>query len=416
MYLPTDLPPSSCSIEAQNVEVADIFRRHINDYQARYKLHPEHYKVASDIMECRTPYLGGHIHVCSDCGHKVELYNSCGNRHCPKCQTVAKARWLEDRKAELLPVPYFHTVFTLPHEINPLALCNKRIIYNLLFKAASETLLTFGYNPKNGLGGKLGVIAVLHTWNQLLNDHIHLHCLVPGGVLTPDKSQFKISNESFLFPVKSLSKVFRAKFMEGLKAAFETKELEFPGRTAPLKAPSEFRKMTRELWSKDWVVYSKPPFSGPETVLEYMARYTHRVAISNYRIKACEGGKVTFSYRDRRKETTEEITLEAVEFIRRFLLHVVPRNFMRIRHFGLFANRCKKDNIALCLKLLEAEAEESGASRSVEEIMLDLTGNDIRCCPLCKKGILEKKFEIKKYLYGMGGSEFIKSPKGRDSP
>ena len=237
------------------------------------------------------------------------------------------------------------------------------------------------------MGGKLGIIAVLHTWNQLLNDHIHLHCLVPGGVLTPDKSQFKISNESFLFPVKSLSKVFRAKFMEGLKAAFETKELEFPGRTAPLKAPSEFRKMTRELWSKDWVVYSKPPFSGPETVLEYMARYTHRVAISNYRIKTCEGGKVTFSYRDRRKETTEEITLEAVEFIRRFLLHVVPRNFMRIRHFGLFANRCKKDNIALCLKLLEAEAEESGASRSVEEIMLDLTGNDIRCCPLCKKGI-----------------------------
>ncbi|WP_459919153.1 IS91 family transposase, partial [Desulfocicer niacini] len=184
---------------------------------------------------------------------------------------------------------------------------------------------------------------------------------------------------------KALSKVFRDKFMEGFKNAFETKELEFPGRTAPLESPSEFRKMTRELWSKDWVVYSKPPFSGPETVLEYMARYTHRVAISNYRIKACEDGKVTFSYRDRRKETTEETTLEAVEFIRRFLLHVVPRNFMRIRLFGLFANRCKKDNIALCLKLLEAEAEECGASRSVEEIMLDLTGNDIRCCPLCKK-------------------------------
>ena len=415
MYLPTDLRPSSCSIEAQNVEVSDIFRRHINDYQARYKLHPEHYKVASDIMECRTPYLGGHIHACSDCGHEVELYNSCGNRHCPKCQTVAKARWLENRKAELLPVPYFHTVFTLPHEINPLALCNKRLIYNILFKAASETLLTFGNNPKNGLGGKLGVIAVLHTWDQLLNDHIHLHCLIPGGVLTPDKSEFKTSNESFLFPVKALSKVFRAKFMEEFKAAFDTKKLEFHGRTAFLETPAEFRKMARKVWSKDWVVYSKPPFSGPETVLEYMARYTHRVAISNYRIKSCEGAKVTFAYRNRRKETTEEITLEAVEFIRRFLLHVVPRNFMRIRHFGLFANRCKQKNITLCLKLLGAKSQENGNDRSVEEIMLDLTGTDIRCCPLCKKGILEKKIEIKKYIYGMGGSEFIKSPKRRDS-
>ncbi|MBF0232750.1 MAG: transposase [Desulfamplus sp.] len=204
----------------------------------------------------------------------------------------------------------------------------------------------------------MGIIAVLHTWDQLLNDHIHLHCLVPGGVLTPDKSEFKTSDESYLFPVRALSKVFRGRFMEGLQAAFERKELIFPGRTASLEMPSEFRGLTRELWSKERVIYSKPPFSGPETVLEYLARYTHRVAISNYRIKACEVGNVTFSYRDRKKETTEEITLDAVELIRRFLLHVVPRNFMRIRHFGLFANRCKKKNISLCLKLPGNEEPE----------------------------------------------------------
>lgn len=251
---------SSCSSQPNHrPEVADIFRLYIKDYQKMYKLHPDHYKVARDILECRTSFLGGHIHVCTECDHKINVYNSCGNRHCPKCQSMAKARWLQDRKSKLLPVPYFYTVFTLPHEINPLVLCNKRLICNLLFKEASGTLLTFGANPENGLGGKLSVVTVLHTWDQQINDHIHLHCLVPGGVLTSDKNEFKVSKEEYLFPVKALSKVFRGRFMEGLQAAFDEKKLDFPGRTEPLQSPSGFRALMRELWSKEWVVYSKPP-------------------------------------------------------------------------------------------------------------------------------------------------------------
>ena len=397
--------------QQSRIEVADIFRHYIGDYQKAYKLHPDHYKVVNDILECRTAILGGHIYSCTECGHRINVYNSCGNRHCPKCQTTAKARWLEDRKSELLPVPYFHVVFTLPHDINPLALCNKRQLYTLLFKAASETLLSFGENPENGLGGKLGLISILHTWDQTLNDHIHLHCLVPGGVLTDEKNEFKVSNESYLFPVQALSKVFRAKYMEGLQAAFDNKALQFPGRTAPLQSPSGFKALKGKLWSTEWVVYSKPPFSGPETVLEYMARYTHRVAISNHRIQKCEQGKVTFSYRNRKKDKTEKMTLDAIEFIRRFLLHVVPRNFMRIRHFGLFANRCKKKNISLCQAFLNAgRSNTASIQKSVEDIMYALTGEDIRCCPVCKKGVMVKGMEIPKYLFGTAGSEIIRPP------
>lgn len=412
----TDLYCGSQPNSIKKPEIADILKRHINAFQNVYKLHPDHYKVVGDILECRTPFLGGHVHVCNDCGKRVNVYNSCGNRHCPKCQTMAKVRWLEARKAELLPVPYFHTVFTLPHELNPLALCNKRLIYALLFKAASKTLLTFGENPKNRLGGKLGVIAILHTWDQHLNDHIHLHCLVPGGVITPDKTAIKMSNKKYLFPVKALSKVFRGKFLEGLQAAFDEKKLVFPGRTAHLESISGFKALTRKLWGKAWVVYSKPPFSGPETVLEYMARYTHRVAISNHRIKSCEDGRVTFSYRNRKKETTEEMTLEAVEFIRRFLLHVVPKNFMRVRHFGLFANRCKKTNIALFRKLLGVnDYQNQTVGKSVAEVMLTLTGTDIQRCTACKKGVMIKRHEIRKYLIGNGSYDIIRPLKRRDT-
>ncbi len=405
----TDCALPTPSPGTQNPEVADVFRRYIADYQKQYKLHPDHYKVVGDILECRTPFLGGHVHVCNDCNHSVNVYNSCGNRHCPKCQTMAKARWLEARKAELLPVPYFHNVFTLPHAINPLALCNKRVIYALLFKSVSETLLTFGENPENGLGGKLGVIGILHTWNQQLSDHIHLHFLVPGGVLSPDKTEFKTCSESFLFPVKALSKVFQGKFMQGLKEAFRNNELIFPGQAACFASTQGFNSLVAELWSTSWVVYSKPPFSGPETVLEYMARYTHRVAISNNRIISCENGQVTFSYKNRKKNTTESMTLDAVEFIRRFLLHVVPPNFMRIRHFGLFANRCKKKHIALCRALLGATSPYSKADKkSVEDIMLSLTGEEINRCPSCKKGIMQKRFEIPKHCHGTGSFHIIR--------
>jgi hypothetical protein len=295
-------------------------------------------------------------------------------------------------------------------------LCNKRVIYTLFFKAVSETLLTFGENPENRLGGKLGLIAILHTWDQCLNDHIHLHCLVPGAVITPDKTAVKLSNKKHLFPVKALSKVFRGKFMEGLQTAYDENKLIFPGRTASLISTSGFKALTRKVWGKKWVVYSKPPFSGPETVLEYMARYTHRVAISNHRIKSCDNGQVTFSYRNRKKDTTEEMTLEAVEFIRRFLLHVVPRNFMRVRHFGLFANRCKKANIALFRKLMNvADYQNQTTSKSVADVMLALTGTDIQRCPACKTGTMVKRHEIRKYLNGIGSHEIIRPSKRRDS-
>ncbi len=413
----TNKPYCESSIPSQNcrVELADILRRHINDYQIKYKLHPDHYKVVANILECRTAFLGGHIHQCSDCGSEKNVYNSCRNRHCPKCQTMVKARWLEARKAELLPVQYFHNVFTLPHEVNPVALCNKRVIYSILFRAASETLLAFGKNPDNGLGGKLGIISLLHTWDQKLNDHIHLHCVIPAGVLSFDNQFFKKGSKDFLFPVKALSKVFRGKFMEMLQTAYDEKKLIFPGRTKSFGTASGFRALSKALWSKEWVVYSKKPFSGPETVLEYLSRYTHRVAISNNRIKTCKDGKVTFTYRNRKKETTETLSIETVEFIRRFLMHVVPPNFMRIRHFGIFANRCKKKNISQCRKFLGlSEVRQKPVEKSVEALMFELTGININRCPFCKKGVMKEVSPIPK-LTGKGSHDYIQRPDRRDS-
>ncbi|MBU1169805.1 MAG: IS91 family transposase [Proteobacteria bacterium] len=396
-------------------ELADILRRHISDYRQHYALHPEHYKVVGDIMQCRTAYLGGHMHHCSACDKELNVYNSCRNRHCPKCQTMTKAKWLEDRKAELLPVTYFHSVFTLPHDINPVALCNKRKVYGILFQAVSKTLLKFGRNPENGLEGKLGVIAILHTWNQRLEDHIHLHGVIPGGVLSFDHTAFRPCAHDFLFPVKALSKVFRGIFMELFVAAFEKGELIFPGRTECFGTKSGFKKLRKTLWSKAWVVYAKKPFDGPKDVLGYIARYTHRVAISNHRIVACEGGKVTFNYRNRKANTIENETIDAVEFIRRFLLHAVPPNFMRIRHYGLFANRNKKANINRCRTLLGIKGDlPQRVKKSVEQLMLELTGNDISRCPFCKKGVMKQMMTIPRFS-GPGSHELLNRRAGKDS-
>ena len=401
--------------KAGKTELDDILRSHINDYQLHYKLHPEHYKVVADILECRTSFLGGHIHKCSDCKTEKNMYNSCRNRHCPKCQTMTKARWLEARKAELLPVQYFHSVFTLPHEINPVALCNKRVVYGILFKAVSETLLQFGKNPKNGLEGKLGVISILHTWDQKLNTHLHLHCVIPGGVLSFDNTTFKECGKDFLFPVMALSKVFRGKFMELLSKAFDEDRLTFPGRISLLGTPNGFKTLVNKLWKKNWIVYTKKPFSGPDDVLGYIARYTHRVAISNNRILNCQNGKTTFTYRNRKTDIIESETLESVEFIRRFLLHVIPKNFMRIRHYGLFANRNKTKNVNLCRKLLGYNATlPKPVEKNINELMLELTGKDITLCPFCKKGTMEKVSEIPK-LTGVSAYEIIKRIKIRGS-
>jgi len=393
--------------EKPHLEVADILREHISEFKAKYRMPPEHYKVVCDILNCRTSYLGGHIEECDDCGGQRNAYNSCRNRHCPKCQTLTKERWLEARKAELLPVVYFHLVFTLPHVLNPVILCNKKVLLKILFAAASETLLEFG---ANNLSGKLGIISILHTWDQLLNDHFHLHCLVPGGALSDDKCTWIDCENDYLFPNKALSIVFRGKFLAYVKKAYEKGLLIFPGKTESSGTLSGFNLLIANCYKTDWVVYVKPPMKHPEYVLEYLGRYTHRVAISNHRIVSLADGKVTFSYKNRKTNTTKQATIGAVEFIRRFLLHVLPRGFMRIRHFGLFANRYKKDNLMFCRKCMGLSADlPEVVEKSVQEMMENLIGKDIMKCPFCRKGTMHVVDDIPRHT-GPSGFEILHPP------
>jgi hypothetical protein len=345
------------------------------------------------IQVCRTAYLGGHMEQCDTCGFERHAYNSCRNRHCPKCQSLTKAQWLENRKSELLPVGYFHTVFTIPHELNPLALRNKKAVYTILFKAASDTLIEFG---KNNLDGQLGFLAILHTWDQKLMDHFHLHCVVAGGALSYEKSRWISARGNFLFSVKALSRVFRGKFTQHLIKAFLKEKLIFPGNISMLADEKEFLLFVKGLQQKNWVVYCKKPFAGPQQVLEYIGRYTHRVALSNQRIVNIENGNVTFTYRDRRNNNTlKTMTLQAKEFIRRFLLHVLPDGFVRIRHFGFLANRYKKDNIQHCREIIGySEQLPETTEKPYQERMLELTGIDITLCPCCKKGSMVVVEEI----------------------
>jgi predicted Zn-ribbon and HTH transcriptional regulator len=368
-------------------EIADIFRVHGEAYRKAHPLPRSHLKVMRAIERCRTASLGGHIQQCDSCGFQRQAYNSCRNRHCPKCGSLDKARWLDDRKAELLPVGYFHLVFTLPHELNPLTLSNKKVVCDILFKAVSQTLLEFARTRLNGL---LGFICVLHTWDQTLRDHFHLHCLIPAGALSFDRSHWIPARDGFLFPVRALSLVFRGKFLDLLKKAANKDQLRYVGRCAPLAQPAAFQELVRSLATKKWVVYAKRPFSLPDKVLDYLGRYTHRVAISNNRILSLDQGRVTFSYRDRRNANRlRSMTLESDEFIRRFLLHVLPDGFMRVRHFGFLANRSKKQNLAQCRELLGIEPQPNRTpKKSAREVMLDVTGVDLGLCPVCKVGTL----------------------------
>ena len=374
-------------------EVAGIFRLHGEEYRSNHAISLSHHKVMGSIEVCRTSWLGGHIEKCRLCGFRKPSYNSCRNRHCPKCQSLTKAQWLQDRKSELLPVGYFHNVFTLPHKLNPLILNNKKMLFNILFKSVSETLLEFG---RNNIGGKLGFLCILHTWDQTLMDHFHLHCVVPAGALSIDKSKWISAKENFLFHVRALSKVFREKFIDYLKAAFENGELIFPGKTALLKPQQRFSRFIESLREHKWVVYCKKPFAGPQQVLDYISRYTHRVAISNNRIINVQNGNVTFAYRDRKLgDISRTMTLKADEFIRRFLLHVLPDGFMRIRHFGFIANRCKKQNIQRIRELKGvSDTVTEKTKKNTQELMLELTGTDITMCPCCKKGTMEVIAEI----------------------
>ena len=356
-------------------ELADIFRRYGQSYAKTHRLSAAQQKVMRAVETCRTAELGGHLKQCDRCGFEHPSYNSCRNRHCPKCQSLAKAQWLQKQNAELLPVGYFHLVFTLPHLFNGLILAHKKIVLSLLFKAVSETLLESG---QRRLGGTVGIIAVLHTWDQKLQDHFHLHCLVPAGALSLDHSRWIKARRNFLFPVKALSVVYRGKFLDLLKQA---------GEKGRIETTSERVQALRE---KNWVVYAKRPFGSPQTVLDYLGRYTHRVALSNDRILSAQNGQVTFTYRDRKdKDRLKSMALDAQEFIRRFLLHVLPDGFMRIRHFGFLANRAKKHALPQCRKLLGlSPALAEMPKRSAQDLLRELTGIDLSRCPSCKLGTM----------------------------
>lgn len=374
-------------------ELADVFRLYGEAYRREKNPPLEHRQVMRLIEICRTEALGDHIERCDRCGFERRAFNSCGNRHCPKCQSVPKERWLQARKQELLPVPYLHNVFTLPHELNPLVLVNKAVCFNILFASVSETLQVFAHDPKWKLQGQLGFIAVLHTWTQQLLDHFHIHCIIPAGVLSDDRTKWIFApDRNFLFPVKALSVVFKNKFLAHLKDAYRSGRLIFPGRTAYLADSARFGAFLDELYRKSWVVYSKKPFAGPEQLLDYLGRYTHRVAISNNRILSVDKGNVTFSWRDRSDgDRLKTMNLPAGEFIRRFLLHVLPRGLMRIRHFGFLANKAKKRALPVIRELLgQTQPTPEKPRESVRDIMLRLTGTDICLCPQCRKGLMVK--------------------------
>jgi predicted Zn-ribbon and HTH transcriptional regulator len=368
------------------VELADVFRAYGESYRRNHPLPISHLKVIDAVVRCRTGVMGGHIERCDSCGFERPAYYSCRNRHCPKCQSLAKVKWLDKQKSETLPMGYFHLVFTLPHELNGLVLTNKKILLSHLFKAVSETLVDFGHTR---LGGQIGFITVLHTWDQTLLDHFHLHCLVPAGALSSDQKRWTPARKNFLFPVKALSIVFRGKFLDLLKKAFDRNKLLFVGQTVSLADSVAFNLLINALRKKPWIVYAKKPFGSPVHVLDYLGRYTHRVALSNDRILSARNGAVTFSYRDRKNQDRKKtMTLDAHEFIRRFLLHVIPKGFVRVRHFGFLANR-SKSRLSKCRQLLDLDPiVPKLAQRSVHEIMLQLTGIDISQCPLCQKGTL----------------------------
>jgi Putative transposase/Transposase zinc-binding domain len=343
------------------LEVADIIRSAGETFRERSRrwITWQHRKILDAILRCRTAVLGGHRDRCADCGHVAISYNSCGNRHCPRCQGNARLRWLRAREAELLPARYVHAVFTLPRELAPVALQNKKVLFNLLFRASAETLLEVARDPRH-LGAEIGFFSVLHTWNQRLQFHPHVHCILAAGGLSPDHTTWVSSSRRFFLPIKVLSRVFRGKFVDSLKTAFHSGDLHFYGTIQHLADPCAFHAWLRTLFRQDWVVYAKRPFGGPEHALRYLGAYTHRVAISNHRLVALNDGNVTFRWRDSAHGNKKKLmTLSADEFLRRFLLHVLPRGFVRIRNFGFLANRRRASLLPLCFQLLRRSTENT---------------------------------------------------------
>lgn len=378
-------------------DIADIFRHSGQRFLETFNASHEQIKVMNRIISCRTAALGGHIDFCPDCDYQRNAYNSCRNRHCPKCQTLTKEKWLDNRVSELLPATYYHIVFTLPHDLNPVILCNMKPLLDLLFSSVNRTIRQFAADPQWRLQGQAGFIAVLHTWSQTILDHFHLHCLVPGGVLSEDRTSWIPSRKNYLFKTRSLVKVFKGIYIKGLEQLYAAGDLKFPGNTAILGTTAGFTGLIKTIRKKKWSGYAKAPCSGPENVLEYLGRYTHRVAISNHRIVSFKNGKVVFTWKDRaHNNTTEKMTMDAVEFIRRFLLHVLPKGFKKIRHFGFLSPRYKTRNIVLIRRLTgdDQKIPVRPADESVQEMMLRLTGVDIKACPKCGKGRLTRLYEL----------------------
>lgn len=348
------------------------------------------------LAACRTAALGGHLHQCDACGHCQASYNSCRNRHCPKCQAAARGDWLEARRAELLPVGYFHVVFTLPEEVAQVALQNKGVLYELLFRTSAQTLQQIAADPRH-LGAEIGFLSVLHTWGQNLLHHPHVHCLVPGGGISPDGTRWIASPKDFFLPVRVLSRVFRGKFLEGMRRAWRHGKLSFHGSLDRYRDPREFQRLLDGAYKVEWVVYAKPPFGGAEQVLKYLARYTYRVAISNNRLVSMHDDRVTFEWKDYAQGGLRRtMTLLAVEFIRRFLLHVLPSGFQRIRRYGFLANGHGRTKLDLCRRLLRQVSPETAAPPRAEAVAAPDSASEtaLRECPVCRRGRLLLREEI----------------------
>jgi Putative transposase/Transposase zinc-binding domain len=375
------------------LELADIFRLHGRAYRQAHALPLHQLKLMQAIETCRTAALGGHVEQCGQCEFTRISYNSCRNRHCPKCQSLARDKWLQNRKAELLPVEYFHVVFTIPDQLAAIAFQNKSVVYDILFRATAETLLTIARDPKH-LGAEIGFFCVLHTWGQNLHHHPHLHCVIPGGGVSSDYERWIACRPGFFLPVRVLSRLFRRLFLQALEKAFQDNRLQFFSDLEQLRDPKTFAHYLDPLRVAEWVVYAKPPFGGPAQALEYVGRYTHRVALSNDRLVSMEQDQVSFRWKDYRHEHKQKhkiMTLAADEFIRRFLLHALPPGFQRIRYYGLFANAHRRDAVTLCRKLLLAPVSEllpCPAAQDYRDLYETLTGESLRNCPKCGVGAM----------------------------
>ena len=375
-------------MENNKIEIADIFKDKFEDFLSKYNLPSDKIKAINAIINCRTSAYGYHIDKCNECGETQFSYNSCRNRHCPKCQSLAGKKWLKKRIEELLPVHYFHVVFTIPDDINLVMLTNQKKMYQIFFEAMSQTLLDLS---KDKYKARTGIISILHTWGQNISYHPHIHCIIPGGGLTEDKFNWNHSKKKFLISIKILSQVFKGKFMELFKNSCKKKEISFTGENIKLNNKFNLKRLLNDLYNKNWIVFAKRPFGGPKQVLKYLGRYTHKIAISNSRILKYEDGNVSFTWKDYKDDGKSKImTLKVEEFIRRFLLHVLPSGFFKIRYYGIFSNRIRKKTTELCRKILNKLNDNiSKIVEDCKDILTEIVGENKNICSCCKKGNMQ---------------------------